>query len=213
MRNSILWFIIIITACMWLLSSCLLKDWCLFECQPCEIDLGDCECKPDTITYHCPPGTVHGEYNYGGWFRPTCSCNCEQGWAGSLCDQRDTSYFVIFLHGSDTATLSEIKTSYTEAGLAGIFPSGSTINKVRVGGLPFLWEKGTYQLCGWGCPFIEIIFSDGDTAASLSGAMIVDSASNSLFSPRFFRGTFNSNLYVKRTGQIYYVREGVFTLF
>lgn len=192
-------------------ASACLKDWCLFRCEPCEIDRGACQCVPNP-DYGCPPGTVHGTYNYGGWFYPKCQCNCEQGWTGYLCDQRDTSYFFSFRHGSDTTALAGIKTGHTIRGLRGVFPANSPIDTIRIGGLPFMWEKGTFRLCGWGCPYIEITFPGGETAASLTGILTIDSADNS-FAHRYVQGTFSSNLYVQGSGQIYYVRDGHFTLF
>jgi len=202
--------VLIIVAGMLALTTSCLKDWCLFGCAHCEIEYGDCQCKPNP-DYGCPPGTVHGEYNYGGWFKPQCSCICEPGWTGPRCDRWDTSYHISFRHGWDTTALSpEIRTD-SVASYWGVFPSGSALDTVRIIGLP-LQEggEGTYPLCGWDCLYMEVSFQ-GQEAKSVTGTLILSDVRAEYFQ-WYWEGTFNSNLYVEGTGQIYYVREGVFKL-
>jgi len=182
----------------------------------------DCICIPDS-SLECPANVVNGYYDFD-----FCECRCQLGWTGAHCDQVDSSNFIRFRHGSDTTALSEIITTHDGAiindVLQGSFPSGAEIDSVKIAGLPFYYGLGvdSIPLCGWDCgiffsSYLKLSFSNGETAYSLSGILIIDTVTtwydpwgNS--NPKY-HGTFNSDLYVIETGQTYYVRDGAFSAY
>ena len=184
-----------------------------FYCSPCQ-QIGQyrehCYCQPDTSS-RCSPDMVHASYNYN-----TCTCNCDYGWIGANCDQQDTFIYISFRHGSDTLALSnELKTTdwrlnieYWGKQLTALFPAGGVIDSVKFGNFPGI--EGTVPFCGGiRCPYMEVYFSNGQQAFSVSGSLTTDTAG----AVHFMRnGSFSANLYTTGTGQIYYVRNGIFNL-
>lgn len=177
----------------------------------------DCICIPDS-SYTCPSNVVNGYYDYRG-----CVCRCRIGWTGNNCDKVDSSNFIRFRHGSDTTSLSEIISTndvMIDMGthiLKGIIPASNLIDSIKIPGFFLSDEVGSYPLCGWYCSnYLEVQFSNGETAYSLSGTLMINSVSGwydyyGAYNVKY-QGTFNSNLYIISTGQTYYVREGVFTV-
>jgi hypothetical protein len=180
-------------------------------CPPCQRvvqHLEYCYCQPDTA-FHCTANMVHASYNYS-----TCGCRCDYGWTGANCDQLDTSIYISFRHGSDTLALSSaitplyrLQIEYWGKELTALFPAGGAIDSVKFGNFP--GEVGTVPFCGGRCPYMEVYFSNGQQAFSVSGNLNTDT----LGTIGFMRnGTFNADLYTVGTGDIYYVRNGVFNM-
>jgi hypothetical protein len=148
---------------------------------------------------------------------------------GDNCDQMDTSNFIRFSHGSDTTALGIISTNdaaswAVDHAMKGFFPHGSEIDSVKITmtGIALIPEQDTFPLCGWDCvaffsSYLKVSFSNGQTAYSLSGTLIIESI-GTWYDPwgnskPKYHGTFNSNLYIPDTEQTYYVRDGVFNVY
>lgn len=207
-----LWFLLLACTSAVLFSGCF--DDCLFLCQDCMIkNMDDCTCTPNP-DYGCPAGTVHGKYTYDNYgLTLPCKCNCDVGWRGDLCDQKDSSYFMSFRHGADSSALTEETTYNLDSFFIAVLPPASGIRQIRLVPTKFELKSGPFLLCGWGCDYyVEAILANGDTAASATGTLVLDFAEYTIYRQEM-RGTLNTNLYVKQTGDIYYIRDAEFRLY
>lgn len=219
------WWVVIIASILFFIPSCRDKDNdCSFNfCSDCQIVQADCTCLNDSINFHCPPSVVHGVYSYGGLLSPPCGCSCIQGWVGANCDQRDPAYYIRFWFGSDTAAMSNVRTSnYTQEDtiwkfydFSGVFPAGGEIDSIIVSRIPAL-QVATFPLCGTdsACIALKVVFTGpGKIAYPVAGNITVvtfsiDIINNSSHS----EGTFTADIAVSGTGENYYIRDGRFYL-
>jgi|GEM_PF-1730159 len=200
-------------------SPCMYKDTLSWSGPGTEY----CICQQDTVNfnYHCPPNLVHAYFDY----YDSCKCVCECGWTGTLCDQRDTTYYARFRFGDDTTTFNGYigTNSYTQAidtwkffDFDGTFPTGSGIDTLIFSGLPaFPFQDDTsHALCATGCIRIDIILANGSVATASSGTFTatIDSLNKAacvVFGD--IKGIFRADL-ATSSGTQYYIREGNYSL-
>jgi hypothetical protein len=216
MNHKNLLLFILAAIILFLITSCSDNDCC----TDCQIETGDCQCKPDSANHQCPAG-FNGWYNYSGdFYYPSCSCICNPGWSGENCDLRDTSYYISFRHGSDTLSLSTvIRTSnyvqfFYPFGYTGYFPPGGTFDSIRFSNLQinqdFAPPYDSMPLCAdSACTRLELFLSNGTIASSISGTVALDTFD--LF-PAQHGGTFEGEFEIAGAGDKYYVQEGKFFL-